>query len=92
VRQAEEAWQKKDKMLFSSAVQSFGDGLAALGLLAPASLPALAEARALPGVLAAKGCGAMGADVLLLLQEAGAPPPEAWREQHSLAEALCLGI
>src|SRR5262249_55307714 len=59
---------------FSSNVEAFTAGLAdvhreltKLGLQAAATLALIEEITAFPGVLVAKGCGAMGADTLLAI-------------------------
>lgn len=68
VRAAEDALVSRHAERFAAAMDTFGRTLANLGLLAPHSALAIAD---LPkgGVLAAKGCGAMGADVIAVLHE-----------------------
>lgn len=92
VQKAESAFFKKDKKLFAEAMNGYGDAMAAAGLLAAHSAAAVKDARELPGLLAAKGCGAMGADVIALLQEPGSALPEAYLAKHSLVEVLKLNI
>jgi hypothetical protein len=93
VQKAEAAIGKKDRKIFADAVTGYGRALGAAGFLAPHSAAALAAGLALPGVVGGKGCGAMGADVLLLLLEEGAAePPESWKTAHSLVEVLRLKI
>lgn len=92
VQKAEGAFFKKDKKLFAEAMNGYGDAMAAAALLAAHSAVAVNDARQFPETLAAKGCGAMGADVIALLQEPGSEPPEAWKTQHSLVEVLKLNI
>jgi hypothetical protein len=92
VNKAEAAFFKKDKKLFAEAMNAYGDAMAAAGLLAAHSAAAVKEAREIPGVYAAKGCGAMGADVLAVLHETGKELPEAWKTKHSLVEVLKVTI
>lgn len=92
VQKAEGAFFKKDKKLFAECMNGYGDALATAGLLAAHSAAAVKDAREIPGVLAAKGCGAMGADVLAILHETGTEIPEAYKAKHSLVEVLKLNI
>lgn len=92
VQKAEGAIFKKDKKLFAEAMNGYGDAMAASGLLAAHSAAAVKDAREAPGMLAAKGCGAMGADVIALLHETGSEVPEALKLKHSLVEVLKLNI
>lgn len=92
VQKAEGAFYKKDKTLFAEAMNAYGDAMAKAGLLAAHSGAAVKDAREIPGMLAAKGCGAMGADVIALLQETGSEIPEAFKAKHSLVEVLKLTI
>jgi hypothetical protein len=71
---------------FAREVNAYAEKLAALGLVAPYTAEAVAAARKLPGVLAAKGCGAMGADVILVAHEETADPFADWATANSLAE------
>lgn len=68
---------------FASALSAFGDKLASLGLLAGHSAQALASVRSISKVCGAKGCGAMGADVILVAHQ-GADLAE-WASANSLA-------
>lgn len=68
---------------FAEAVNRYAEILARLGLVAEHTAQALPGLRALPGVLAAKGCGAMGADVILAVHEEGADFG-AWAQANSL--------
>ncbi|MCX7978622.1 MAG: hypothetical protein N2578_06420 [Bdellovibrionaceae bacterium] len=52
---------------FANGIQAYGRELANLGFLTKNSLSLLHDLSWAPGVLAAKGCGAMGADFLLAL-------------------------
>lgn len=69
---------------FAREIASYGECLKELGLLATHSAAALDKLRGKPGVLAAKGCGAMGADVLLVAHEPGIDF-SAWCKENSLA-------
>lgn len=79
---------------FCSELNKLGDCLDQLGLLAPHSKAAVAEVRALPGVMAAKGCGAMGSDVILVLHEEDFSSgngratdwPKEWAAKHQLTK------
>ncbi len=66
-------------------LQSYGDALAGLGLLTEHSALALNKAHSVPKVLAAKGCGAMGADVLLVAHEGA--DLASWAAENSLTPA-----
>lgn len=92
VHKAEGAFFKKDKKLFAEAMNGYGTAMAAAGLLAAHSAAAVKDAMEIPGLLAAKGCGAMGADVIALLHEPGSEVPEAFKTKHSLVEVLKLNI
>lgn len=56
---------------FCAAVTDFADVLRNSGLTADKSLEMLEKVKCTAGVLAVKGCGAMGADILLVLHEPG---------------------
>lgn len=60
------AWKRGDGEDFSSAVEEFGKGLQTLGLVHSKTREYL-QALQMKGVRSAKGCGALGADVLMLL-------------------------
>lgn len=87
VNQATESLKAGNASAFAKAVGAYGAELAKLGLLSPHSARAL---QALPPVPAAKGCGAMGADVLLVLHENG--DLASWARENSLVEALRLSV
>jgi hypothetical protein len=89
VMSAEDAIESRDAEGFAEAMNKFGHTLANLGLLAPHSAIALAN---LPkaGVLAAKGCGAMGADVLAVLHEG--IDLTRYAQENSLAEVARLPV
>ncbi len=89
------ALESGDGELFVSAVNAYGAGLRAAGLLARPSadlLRAIGEGseRHGFGVRASKGCGAMGADVLLLVHKASESARlGAWCAERGLA--VCGG-
>ena len=68
-RAAITALDAQDKFSFCAAIEAYGSTLAASGLVAERTQIILASVRAALGsdLLAAKGCGAMGADVILLI-------------------------
>jgi mevalonate kinase len=66
--------QAFDKQLENDLIQGiriYANALQALGFTCEPTLKLLSEVRELPGVLAAKGCGALGADVILVLTRKG---------------------
>lgn len=86
----EAALKQKDKQKFAQALLDYGKVLAGAGLQADHSRDAVLGAMALPGVLAAKGCGAMGADVIAVVHETPISPD--WCKAHSLAEVTQLKL
>lgn len=89
VIEAAEALRGRNAKWFADAMQTYGETLAKAGLLASHSREALAS---LPptGVRAAKGCGAMGADVLAVLHTGANLGP--WASANSLAEVARLPV
>lgn len=67
-------------------INAYGKALSSLGLLAPHSAETLEKLKGMKGVLAAKGCGAMGADVLLVAHEPNAKLL-GWALENSLAHS-----
>jgi mevalonate kinase len=63
----QQALEQKNSVLLIDAVNTYAKQLQALDLVAPQTEVLLRQLAAYPDVLAAKGCGAMGADVLLAL-------------------------
>lgn len=61
-----EAWQQQEASLFCQALLRFRHGLASLGLEAPATQRLIESWGPIPGMMAAKGCGAMGADMVAI--------------------------
>lgn len=68
---AKTAFESKQSSLFVDAIRSYGKELSNLGLTCEKTLKLLQDIQVLPGVLAAKGCGAMGSDVVLTLTAHG---------------------
>lgn len=66
---AKAALQDSDAETIVAAINEYQQRLQAKSLSAKHSLALLADIKRLPGVRAAKGCGAMGSDVLLVLYE-----------------------
>ncbi|KTD64421.1 hypothetical protein [Legionella spiritensis] len=67
VEQAKSAFEQADSALLIKAVNDYQQQLADLGLVARHSLNYLDRLKSKYHISAAKGCGAMGADVLLLI-------------------------
>ncbi|KTD22896.1 mevalonate kinase [Legionella lansingensis] len=67
VEQGKEAFEKEDSSALIAAVNSYQEQLVTLGLMAAHSLQQIRAFREQPDILAAKGCGALGADVMLLI-------------------------
>ena len=68
-RRGVEAFADGDRQRFVAATNEFAAELEDLQLVAPRTLEMLTEFKSIPGILAAKGCGAMGADVVLVLSD-----------------------
>jgi hypothetical protein len=66
---ARDAFRVGSFAALAQSINSYHEALMELGLMAEHSNRIVAEARKQQGVWAAKGCGAMGADVILLLCE-----------------------
>ncbi len=75
---------------FAESLSAYGEKLAALGLLAPHAAQALSGLKGVPQVLGAKGCGAMGADVLVVAHQGADLGP--WAAQNSLESILTLPV
>lgn len=65
--QGKEAFEKRDSEALVEAVNNYQLELTKLNLVAPHSLQYIKALKEQSDVMAAKGCGAMGADVLLLI-------------------------
>ena len=66
-----EALESRDSVRFVEAIRGYADELERQSLVHPHSLALLRRLDALPGVLASKGCGALGADVVVAIVHAG---------------------
>lgn len=82
------ALREGNKKGFSNCIQSYGNALAKLGLLTASSSQALASAPR--NILASKGCGAMGSDVLLILHEK--VNLQEWARKNSLTLAAEIPV
>lgn len=67
VDEAHQAFQKKDDMQLVKAINQYHCKLLELNLVSKHSLSLIEEFRSYPEVIGIKGCGALGADVLLVL-------------------------
>lgn len=67
----------------ATELQAYGEKLAKLGLVAPHTAQALKALEGKKDVLAAKGCGAMGSDVILVLHKE--EDLQEWAKENSLA-------
>ena len=65
-----EALRNRDPARFVEAMRGYADELERQSLVHPDTLALLQRLDALPGVLARKGCGALGADVALAIVRA----------------------
>lgn len=79
---AQRAADSKDFPSLAREIQLYGDALAGAGLLAPHSAEALNNLKGTAKVLASKGCGAMGADVLLVAHQGA--NLSSWAQANSL--------
>lgn len=86
------AYSRGDLAAFATTILEFRRALKSASLLAPHAAAALGAVDAVPGVLAAKGCGAMGNDVLLVLVKDGSVELAAWAEAHRLRGITALPI
>jgi mevalonate kinase len=59
--------EQKESHLFIEAIKNYATLLQAQGLMAKTTEDMLKELNAYPDIVAAKGCGALGADVILIL-------------------------
>lgn len=88
-----EAFEKKESGRLIRSISEYGETLKFAGLLAPHSRLALEDpALCVPNVLSAKGCGAMGSDVLLVATKIGGADLTPWRNAHSLVEVMSITI
>ena len=73
VRQGMQAWLNSDSKPFIKSITDYQSALSQLGLSYSGTESLLEEYKNNPSILAAKGCGALGADVLLLLYKGEVP-------------------
>lgn len=71
VSQAVTSLEKETSDLFVESFKNFANVLDELGLISDLTRRILTEMKACPEILAAKGCGAMGADVICVLHRPG---------------------
>jgi mevalonate kinase len=92
VSEARTAFESSDESRLVRAVGQYAEALAESGRVAPATLKLLADIRTQSEwALAAKGCGAMGADVILILHDASsAGAAKAWASGRGLE--VCGGL
>lgn len=69
LRTVQTALTSGDSQAFVEGIRANGKALADLGFVAPHTQQLIADYLQKPGVLAAKGCGALGADVVLVVFE-----------------------
>lgn len=67
VDEAKHAFMNRDSAQLIESINRYHQQLMELNLVAPHSQELLARLRAFPEVITAKGCGALGADILLVL-------------------------
>jgi mevalonate kinase len=67
VTMAQEAFKKVDSQLLIEAINKYQENLMRLQLTAPHTIEYIRLLRREPNILAAKGCGALGADILLVV-------------------------
>lgn len=67
VLQAKLAFDKTDKNLLISSINDYADELQSLNLVSESTNELLATIKMQTPILAAKGCGALGADVILII-------------------------
>lgn len=85
VEEAVQALALEDADRFIASTRGFGKVLSDSQRVADHSEQMLHELAEMAGVRAAKGCGAMGSDVLFVLHDAGCGPSlEDFRERHEL--------
>ncbi|MGM9451918.1 hypothetical protein ACTAZI_01125 [Legionella bozemanae] len=70
VDEAKQAFEQINSKKLISAINNYHQKLAELNLVAEHSLKFISEFKKCPEILAIKGCGALGADVLLLITSA----------------------
>jgi mevalonate kinase len=86
VQNGMEAWRKKDLSAFIESIHAYGKELDSAGFLAPHSAELVAALYKEQNAAAAKGCGAMGADVLLAITKTSIP--ETWYKEKKLSKVF----
>lgn len=69
LRLVHEGFQTSSKVTFIAGLNAYADELRRRKWVHPKTLEMIEKFRSIPGVLAAKGCGALGADVVLIIVE-----------------------
>jgi mevalonate kinase len=98
VREAAVAFKEANEERLCAAVTSYAEALSQASLVAHHTLGILESAKRENFVRAAKGCGALGADVILILHDRGQEPTvETWASEHGLKSCggllnLCHGF
>ena len=67
VTQAKHAFRSLDSQILVDAVNAYHHALVAMNRVEKNTLTLMTQLKGLPGLLAMKGCGAMGADVIILI-------------------------
>ncbi|WP_413570290.1 hypothetical protein ACLWBD_07165 [Bdellovibrio sp. HCB117] len=62
-----ESFDTQDSSIFVSGINAYADSLKSLGFTCNETLSLLNDIKQISGVVAAKGCGALGADVVLVV-------------------------
>ena len=70
VKDAQVAFENSDSERIINSIEHYHEQLMQLNLVAEHSQKLIATLKTFPGVLAVKGCGAMGADILLVITAA----------------------
>lgn len=79
------AFNTQDSALFVKGMSSYGEELQRLGFVCEPTRHLLAEMTKIPGVVMAKGCGALGADIILAICQRGTlQEVEAFCQQKNL--------
>lgn len=68
-RQLVEAWERQDQRVWVSLINDYADELERINLVSEFTKSALCELQKESWSLAAKGCGAMGADLIMIVTE-----------------------
>ncbi|MGZ3693911.1 MAG: hypothetical protein ACXWQO_06895 [Bdellovibrionota bacterium] len=93
VEKGVDAYRSGNREGFLAAIKSYAQALENRQLVAQHAAEALESLSALTEALAAKGCGALGSDVLLVCTEKQPSAAlQAWAAKHSLVEVASLPI